>query len=91
LPGTALLGEGRKMASETELEYAKEFWTIANVVAGFAIIQMVAYLFAMGGSDSKIRQDVLSARWWVLGAIILATAAYCLIAGVLGKWASFEI
>ena len=60
------------MASETELEYAKEFWTTANVVAGFSIIQMIAYLFAMGGGDSKIRQDVLSARWWVLGAIILA-------------------
>jgi hypothetical protein len=76
----------KKMPSETELEYAKEFWTTANVVTGFSIIQMIAYFFALGGSDSKIREGVLEARPWVLSAIIFATVAYCMAAGVLGRW-----
>jgi hypothetical protein len=76
------------MSSETELKYAKEFWTTANVVTGFSIVQMIAYLFALGGSDSRIRQGILEARTrlWVLAAIVLATGLYCAVAAVLGKW-----
>jgi hypothetical protein len=76
------------MASKIELEYAKEFWTTANVVTGFSIIQMITYLFALGASDNRIREAVIShqARPFVLSAIVLATVLYCLAAAFLGKW-----
>jgi hypothetical protein len=74
------------MASETKLEYAKEFWTTANVVTGFSIIQMITYLFALGAGDKRIREGVFQARLFVLSEIVLATVLYCLAAAVLGKW-----
>lgn len=73
-------------ADHIELEYAKEFWSAANAVTAFAIVQMIAYLFSVGGSDSKIRDDVARGRAIVVIAILVATGFYGGTVWLLGVW-----
>lgn len=59
--------------------FATEYWTLANVVCAFAIVQMIAYLMALGASDSKIRSGVVDIRPIIKAAIIGATFLYVVV------------
>jgi hypothetical protein len=72
--------------ANSELEYAKEFWTLANAITAFAIIQMITYMLAVGASDSKIRPGVIEIRRWVLGLIVFVNLLYCAVIGLLSHW-----
>jgi hypothetical protein len=67
-------------------QYAIEYWRLSNAVTGFSIVQMIAYLLALGASDSKIRQGVIDSRCVVLIGIAIATIFYCGIVGILCRW-----
>jgi hypothetical protein len=74
------------MEGNVELQYAKEFWSLANVVTGFSIAQMIAYLLAVGATDSKIREGVIHNLSLVITLMIMAMAFYCGIVGILCTW-----
>jgi hypothetical protein len=67
-------------------QYAIEYWRLNNAVTGFSIAQMIAYLLALGASDSKIRQGVIDSRVFVLIGIAIATIFYCGVVGILCQW-----
>jgi len=71
---------------KTELEYAKEFWSVANAITAFAILQMIAYLLSAGASDSKIRSGVIAIRSGILIGIVIATVFYSVVVWLLGNW-----
>jgi len=71
---------------KTELEYAKEFWTLANIITAFAVFQMIAYLFSAGANDSKIRSGIIQIRRAILVGIVVATLLYSIGVWLLGNW-----
>ena len=71
---------------KVDLEYAKEYWSLANVITGFSILQMIAYVLSVGASDSKIRSGVLDLFPWVLLFIMVGAAIYGVIVFILCLW-----
>lgn len=53
------------------------FWNLANGVTIFAVVQMIAYLMALGADGSTIHKGVLEIYRLILPAIIVATLFYC--------------
>jgi hypothetical protein len=58
-------------------ETASHYWSLANNVSVFAVVQMIAYLMAVGAVDSDIRQGVTEIRTEIEIAIAAATVLYC--------------
>ena len=62
--------------ADIDQKTAELFWTLANLVCGFAVAQMIAYMMAAGSSQSTIA-DGVKAHWKpILWAISGATIAY---------------
>ena len=62
-----------------ENETAPHYWSLANNVSAFAVIQMIAYLMALGASDSAIRAGVANIGAPIEILIVAATAGYCVV------------
>ncbi|WP_277183077.1 hypothetical protein [Caballeronia sp. BR00000012568055] len=64
---------------EKDLEYAKEFWAMGNVVTGFAVVQSLAFLIAVGPQKGDLycamRISLLLARSAILIGLVLYLAA----------------
>lgn len=58
IPHTVAIWSRRKKASNEaktkDLEFAKEFWTLANVITGFSIVQGLTFATAIGGRDGAV-------------------------------------
>jgi hypothetical protein len=72
--------------AKTEFEYAMAFWSSANAITAFAVVQMIAYLLSAGASDSKLRASVIDVRGLALAIILISTCFYCTVVGLLGFW-----
>lgn len=57
--------------------FSNEFWTLANIVTAFAVVQMIAYAMALGATGSTILAGVISIRAYVVTFIVVATLLYC--------------
>ncbi|HEV8391169.1 MAG TPA: hypothetical protein VGQ35_15065 [Dongiaceae bacterium] len=62
-----------------ENETAPHYWSLANNVSVFAVVQMIAYLMALGASKSEIRDGVAAIRCPIEIVIVVATAGYCVV------------
>jgi hypothetical protein len=60
-----------------EPDYAKKYFDLANAITGFAVIQMITLLVALGTSPVFVK-NVASAPGWifVLAGSVIATALY---------------
>jgi hypothetical protein len=64
------------MQEESLTEYAKEFWSIANAVAGFSIVQNIAFYSVVGPHDGGLFLAVRSHSYATVIGIATATALY---------------
>ncbi len=62
--------------SDNSLEYAKEFWLIANAVTAFSIVQNVSFYILVGPHKSDLYAAVGHHRWLAAFLAILATGLY---------------
>jgi len=54
----------------------ESFWTLANLVCAFAVVQMIAYMMAASDRQGHIATGVQNHRPWVVLAIVVATLIY---------------
>ena len=59
-----------------EAELAGRFWDLANNVAAFASLQMVAFLLAFMTFSAERRRALREERWRVLGFIIVVNLVF---------------
>jgi len=69
----------KKSFGERDLEYAKDFWTIANVVVAFAVIQTLAFGMAVGPGEGALVKTIIDQRGSVTVYGLLGTASYLLV------------
>ncbi len=56
------------MASVEE-DYAKNFWQLGNIVAGFAAVQALVTINAIASGTGVFAQNIIKYRPWVIGLI----------------------
>jgi hypothetical protein len=61
-PGDGAMSSATSPPGERELEYAKEFWTLSNVIAGLAVLQGVVFMSAVWPGRRDLAPVVLETR-----------------------------
>ena len=59
-------------------DYAKKYFDLANVITGFAIVQMIAFLIALGTSQDLAGRIARSEAGWayIFSGMLVATVFY---------------
>jgi hypothetical protein len=73
--------ETREAFSERELDYAKEFWTIANIVAGFSIVQTMTFASATGTHRGDLAEAIGCQKWSAVAFALFGSMVYVFIIG----------
>lgn len=65
-------------AEKKDLDYAKEFWTVGNVVTGFAILQGITFLINVGPQKGDLFCAVTRHVAFSQNSVLYGTAIYLL-------------
>jgi hypothetical protein len=67
--------EGALMGPE---KMAENMWSLANGITAFAILQTLAFLYALGREEFVAAITSIAAQVIIIGATVVFTIAYCL-------------
>jgi hypothetical protein len=68
----------KQSIGEKDLDYAKEFWTVGNVIAGFSIVQTLWFFTVVASGHEGVSQGVRDNRAFAGLATIGGTVLYLL-------------
>jgi hypothetical protein len=80
------------MSDSTSLEkdYAQSFWTVANAIAAFSIVQSLTFMLAVGPHTSDLAKTIAHQRPLVFVSIAIGTALYVGLVGYC-QWANWRL
>ena len=61
--------------------YASQFWTIANVIVGFGVVNTLSFVMAVGPGGNALMVAIAKYRTFTVVSIIAATAVYVVLIG----------
>jgi hypothetical protein len=77
-------------AADLDRDYAKDFWNLANIIIGFAVVQSITFAIAIGPKTSDLAVTISKQVTFVASLVGIATILYVLAVGYC-QWVNWRL